>query len=137
MREKIKVTNALLAQVAASAERDEALSLAEYEQRAMALAIYPDRGTKSITELSYVTLGLVGEAGEVAEKVKKVIRDKAGVIDEATRDLLIKEAGDVCWYLMALARVLDCSLETVLRCNLEKLESRKARGVLGGSGDAR
>src|SRR5581483_10874187 len=82
-------------------------------------------------------LGINGEAGEVAEKVKKIIRDRNGKVTEQDKTELAKEIGDVLWYLAVFAHQLGFSLEEVARDNLEKLSSRKARGVLGGSGDNR
>lgn len=110
-----------------------ALTFAEYAERAGATARYPGRGEGNLT---YPTLGLTGEAGEVAEKVKKILRDQGGEIGDK-RELLVKELGDVLWYVAALAHELGVSLDSVALGNLEKLESRRARGVLGGSGDER
>lgn len=104
-----------------------------YAQLAGETARYPGRGTGTLV---YPTLGLTGEAGEVAEKVKKILRDQAGEIGDA-RDLLVKELGDVLWYVAALAHELDVPLEEVARRNIEKLQSRASRGVLAGSGDER
>lgn len=85
----------------------------------------------------YCTLGLLGEAGEIAEKIKKIIRDKNCEIDINDQSLLIKEQGDVLWYVGASARELNSSIEYVADQNIEKLQSRKQRGVLNGSGDNR
>lgn len=85
----------------------------------------------------YCTLGLIGEAGEIAEKIKKIIRDKNCEVSEEDRTLLVKEDGDCVWYSGALAVELDSSLEQVAQVNIEKLQSRKQRGVLQGSGDNR
>lgn len=85
----------------------------------------------------YPTLGLSGETGEIAEKVKKIIRDDHGVITDEKRDQIAKEAGDVLWYLSQLATEIDYSLEDIAQMNLDKLASRAARGVLSGSGDNR
>jgi NTP pyrophosphatase (non-canonical NTP hydrolase) len=89
--------------------------------------------TEGETRLVENALGLVGEAGEVAEKVKKLLRDNTKV--EAKE--IIKELGDVAFYLTALANYFDGSLAEVLEGNMDKLNSRQARGVLGGSGDNR
>jgi NTP pyrophosphatase (non-canonical NTP hydrolase) len=80
---------------------------------------------------------LSGETGEIAEKVKKIIRDDQGVITDEKRDQIAKEAGDVLWYLSQLATEIDYSLEDIAQMNLDKLASRAARGVLSGSGDNR
>lgn len=106
----------------------------EYEDRAMALAMYPGRGTGDLT---YPTLGLCGEAGEVSEKVKKILRDSGGHVSEEASLSIAKEVSDVLWYVTALARELGYSLEEIAEINLAKLESRHARGKLHGSGDDR
>ena len=82
-------------------------------------------------------LGLVGEAGETADKIKKIIRDKDGVVSEADRKEVAKELGDVLWYIANIARYLNLSLEEVAQLNLDKLESRKQRNLLNGEGDNR
>ena len=82
-------------------------------------------------------LGINGEAGEVAEKVKKIIRDKNGVISDEDKLELAKELGDVLWYLAVFAHDLGVPLDNIAEQNLAKLQSRKARGVLGGAGDNR
>lgn len=103
----------------------------EYSKRADATAIYPERGKLSI----YPVLGLCGESGEVAEKVKKWIRD--GTSEDVVRMLLAEELGDVLWYVNAIAFEWNISLDYIARTNIEKLEDRKARDVLHGSGDNR
>ncbi|HEX7022604.1 MAG TPA: nucleoside triphosphate pyrophosphohydrolase family protein [Trueperaceae bacterium] len=85
----------------------------------------------------YPTLGLANEAGEVAGKIKKIFRDKGGVISEEDRLALKKELGDVLWYLTQICTELDLSLAEVAGANLEKLFSRLERGVIGGEGDNR
>lgn len=105
----------------------------EYQKKSRLTAIYPSKGL----DLFYPVLGLVGEAGEVAEKIKKVFRDKNGVVDEARRMELIKELGDVLWYLANLSTDLGLSLGEIAQKNLEKLFSRKARGTIHGEGDDR
>jgi len=105
----------------------------EYQKESRKTAIYPDKGNNYV----YPTLGLAGESGEIAEKIKKVIRDKEGVVDDETRDLIKKELGDVLWYISQIASELDLSLEDVARGNIEKLLSRLERGKIGGSGDNR
>ena len=109
------------------------LDINEYQQAARSTAIYPDAGRNMI----YPTLGLAGEAGEVAEKVKKVIRDKAGVFDADTRTAIAKELGDVLWYVAQIASELDLDLSNVAQGNLDKLADRAQRGQLQGSGDNR
>ena len=105
----------------------------EYSKRALAVSIYPNAGSN----LAYPALGLTGEAGEVAEKVKKIIRDQNGQLSEYNKQEIAKELGDVLWYLNALAFELGHDLEWVAEKNIEKLEDRKARGVLHGDGDNR
>lgn len=103
------------------------MNFKEYQELAAKTAIYPEE-----YRIVYPALGLAGEAGEVAEKVKKLIRD--GNLD---RELLAKELGDVLWYVSALSRDLGIDLETVATRNIEKLRSRAERGTLRGSGDSR
>lgn len=109
------------------------MNLNEYQELVGQTAIYPNRGSNFI----YPALGLCGEAGEVAEKVKKAIRDDGGQLSDERRQALIKELGDVMWYVAAMATELETSLEEVAQQNIEKLFSRKARGTLSGSGDNR
>ena len=85
----------------------------------------------------YPTLGLVNEAGEVAGKIKKIFRDKEGVISEDDRAALKDELGDVLWYFAQICTELDLSLEEVAEQNITKLFDRLERGVIGGEGDVR
>ena len=85
----------------------------------------------------YPTLGLTNEAGEVAGKVKKIFRDKGGVISEADRAALKSELGDVLWYLSQICTDLDLSLQEVAEDNLSKLARRQEAGTLHGDGDDR
>ncbi|MEK7108075.1 MAG: nucleoside triphosphate pyrophosphohydrolase family protein [Patescibacteria group bacterium] len=109
------------------------MTLNEYQEKARTTAIYPNQGNNWV----YATLGLVGEAGEVAEKMKKAIRDDGGVITPERKEMIVKELGDVLWYIAILAVELGVDLDTIATANLEKLFSRKDRGVLTGSGDER
>ena len=104
-----------------------------YQKKARETAQYPDLGSNNI----YPTLGLVGEAGEVAEKVKKVIRDKNGIFDHESKIGLKKELGDVLWYLSNLCTELEFNLDDVALLNLKKLRLRAAEGKIKGSGDDR
>ena len=105
----------------------------EYQKLAKSTAIYPYR-----YETIYPALGLCGEAGEVAEKVKKSIRDGLEFYENnPLKESLTKEFGDVQWYISALASDLDISLNDVAEGNIEKLSSRKKRNMIGGSGDDR
>ena len=98
----------------------------EYQEFARSTAIYP-----TACKVTYPTLGLCGEAGEVAEKVKKYMRDGKSL------DGVGLELGDVLWYISALADDLGVTLEEVAQANVDKLQSRKDRGKIGGSGDNR
>lgn len=105
----------------------------EYQEKSRKTALYPDKDNNFV----YPTLGLAGEAGEVSEKIKKVIRDKGGVIDDETREMIKKELGDVLWYVSQLATELGLLLDDVAEHNIEKLYSRMERNVLHGDGDNR
>jgi len=109
------------------------MTFEEYQKLSRETAIYPDKDKNFV----YPTLGLVGEAGEVAEKIKKILRDKNSVIDEETKKELAKELGDVLWYLSQLITELNLSLDEIASLNIDKLSSRKERGTLHGSGDNR
>ena len=87
--------------------------------------------------MTYPALGLCGEAGEVAEKVKKTLRDDGGVLTDERREALSRELGDVLWYLSQLATEAGLDLEEIAAENLDKLLSRRERGMLRGSGDDR
>lgn len=106
------------------------MNINTYQQQASKTAIYNDK-------VIYPTLGLAGEAGEIANKVKKILRDNFGEIQEDVRQNLISELGDVLWYVAALATDLNAELSEVANKNIEKLNSRKNRGMIGGSGDHR
>ena len=101
-------------------------------------AHFPTNANETL-KLSYVALGLAGEAGEFANKVKKVIRDKGGAANLSPDDYdqLAKELGGVQWYLAQCALQIGRSLEEIMQLNLDQLESRKGRGTLSGSGDDR
>lgn len=108
------------------------MTLDEYQQAALRTALYPQEYT-----IVYPTLGLTGEAGEVADKVKKTIRDMGGDFSESRRHDIALELGDVMWYAATLARDLGYTLDEVARMNIEKLASRAARGKIHGEGDLR
>lgn len=109
-----------------------------------------DYGAKALTTLSenysYGTitaqmmgqvLGLAGESGEVLEKFKKILRDKGGELTDEDKAEIIKELGDILWYVNAVAHLLGSDLDSVATANIEKLASRKQRDQLHGSGDNR
>ena len=106
-----------------------------YQAKAISTAIYPSRG--SLWGMIYCTLKLNGEAGEVAEKIGKILRDNNGKISDEKRIDLIKELGDVLWYIANLANELSVTLDDVAQINLDKLAQRKANNTLHGSGDNR
>ena len=103
-----------------------------YALKAATTAIYPpDRG------LEYLGLGLTSEAGEVAGKIKKLIRDKDGYVDYDAAMDLAAELGDVLWYVAMLCNHIGISMQHVADGNITKLASRQTRGALQGSGDNR
>jgi len=108
-------------------------SFSEYQEKARQTAIYPDLGKNPY----YPTLGLVGEAGEIANKVKKIMRDKDGKIDEETRDDIKKELGDVLWYVSAVATEFGLDMSEIAYKNYEKLKKRMEEGKIKGNGDNR
>lgn len=108
------------------------MTLNEYQQCALETAVYPQQ-----YKVIYPALGINGEAGEVADKVKKIIRDNNGDISDEKRLEIAKEVGDVLWYCATLSHDLGYSLDEIAKMNYEKLSSRKQRGMLGGSGDNR
>jgi NTP pyrophosphatase (non-canonical NTP hydrolase) len=108
------------------------MELSDYQRLSRRTAVYPKEAG-----LGYPTLGLAGEAGEVADQVKRIIRDDGGVLTRERRDALAGELGDVLWYLAQLATELDLDLDELAEANLEKLLSRQRRGVLSGSGASR
>jgi len=109
------------------------MTLDEYQKAADSTARYPDSGKNYL----YPTLGLVGEAGEIANKVKKIQRDMGNVVDEEYRKDILSELGDVLWYISQTAREFGSGIEEVAKMNVEKLASRRDRGQLGGTGDNR
>lgn len=110
-----------------------AMTFDEYQAKAATTSTIEDLSDLTV----YTTLGLNGEAGEIAEKVKKIIRDKDSDFSQLDREDITKELGDVLWYLAMLALSLGISLDEVATTNVTKLASRKDRGILHGSGDNR
>ncbi len=105
----------------------------EYQIAARRTAMYPNLGKN----LYYPTLGLCGESGEVAEKIKKIFRDDNGVISLEKRIEIVKELGDVLWYISNLSSELEVSLEDIAIINIDKLNKRKNTNKLYGNGDNR
>jgi NTP pyrophosphatase (non-canonical NTP hydrolase) len=104
----------------------------DYEKLSQGTAFYPGRGSGIPDALYYTALGICGEAGEYAEKIKKSQRD--GVFDPIAA---AKELGDVLWYVRAAANEIGFSLEQIAQINIDKLVARRAANTLGGSGDTR
>jgi NTP pyrophosphatase (non-canonical NTP hydrolase) len=109
------------------------MDFTDYQTKSRKTAKYPSIGHGVI----YPTLGLTNEAGEVAGKIKKIFRDKNGIIGDDERAALKGELGDVLWYLAQVCTELDLSLDEVAEHNIEKLYSRLERGKIGGDGDNR
>lgn len=109
------------------------ITLDEYQKRALTTYNREDQGSQ--IGIAYTSLGLVGEAGEIANKTKKILRGDYDT--ESIRDDLAAELGDVLWYLAVVAHEFGLSLNDIGQANLTKLASRKARGVIQGSGDNR
>jgi NTP pyrophosphatase (non-canonical NTP hydrolase) len=109
------------------------MTLNDYQTEAKKTAMYPVMGARYV----YPALGLCGESGEVAEKVKKIFRDFDGVLTEECKESLKKEAGDCLWYIANFCLDIGFTLEEVAQSNLYKLRDRQERGMLNGSGDTR
>lgn len=109
----------------------------EYQKRASEYDLF--EVTSDLKSVRFVEkiLGLTGEAGETADKIKKILRDKDGVVTGEDRVEIVKELGDVLWYVAAISRYLDVPLSDVADMNIEKLANRKERGKLHGAGDNR
>ena len=105
----------------------------EYQTQAKTTAIYPEIGARFV----YPALGLCGESGEVADKIKKIFRDQGGVVSEETRQLIGKELGDVLWYVAQLSSEFGFTFDEIAQINLDKLASRSNRAQLNGNGDLR
>ena len=109
------------------------MTLDNYQKEARKTAVYTVMGARFV----YPALGLCGEAGEIAEKVKKVFRDNSGVLVEEKRQEMKLELGDVLWYVANLAQDIGFTLEEIGQANINKLYSRQQRGKLNGDGDKR
>lgn len=110
------------------------MDMDEYQKLAARTGAVPD-GT--VLQLYDLGLGIAGEAGEVAEKLKKSIRDDGATISDERKQMLKNEIGDVLWYVSQLSRTLGFSLSEVAQHNVDKLWERHQRGVIRGSGDNR
>lgn len=110
------------------------MTLDDYQKQALNTVLSTGDDFK---DLLHWVLGINGESGEIAEKIKKIIRDKNSEISQQDKQELAKEIGDVLWYLAVFAHDLGIPLEDIAQANLDKLKSRQDRGTLGGSGDNR
>lgn len=113
------------------------MKISEYSEQAISTLLGDHDVIDMDATLISQVFGLVGESGEVAEKFKKLIRDKKGQISSEDRQEIIKELGDILWYVNSVSSLLGSSLEEVAEKNLEKVLGRKDRGVTTGSGDNR
>ncbi len=113
------------------------MDMLEYQHQAHKTSLNTTIGDGPLALVNYPAMKLAGEAGEVAEKVAKIHRDKGGFTTPEDLLGLKKELGDVLWYVAEIAHQLDIDLDDVARTNIEKLASRLARGKIGGSGDNR
>jgi NTP pyrophosphatase (non-canonical NTP hydrolase) len=109
------------------------VNLNDYQRAALRTAAPRDKHN----EVFHLLLGLVGETGEIAEKAKKIVRDRGGDFSQWDTEDIKKELGDTLWYLAVLADHFDLTLEDVATGNIAKLADRQSRGMLGGSGDDR
>ena len=109
----------------------------DYQENAAKYDLF--KPTKNLNDVGFIekVLGLVGEAGETADKIKKILRDKDGIISDEDKDLIVKELGDTMWYIAAISRYLDTPLSDVAQINIDKLEDRYQRNKLHGEGDKR
>jgi NTP pyrophosphatase (non-canonical NTP hydrolase) len=109
----------------------------QYQYETERTAMYPAAGEGNISGILYATLGLAGEAGEIPNKVKKILRDDDGVLTPEKRQAILDEIGDVLWYAARLATELGANFGDLADNNLNKLADRANRGVIKGSGDYR
>ncbi len=117
------------------------MTLDEYQEKALSTM------TESSKRIDYLALGLAGEAGETADKIKKIIRDKGATLNTDCNikcylrpeeiQLIAKEIGDVLWYVASLSHMFGFTLDGIARMNINKLAKRKAEGKIKGSGDER
>lgn len=109
----------------------------EYQKQALTTDSYG--GSGEITSMGFITkiLGLVGESGELAEKFKKIYRNNNGVMSPEEKDAVIRELGDILWYIGTISRYLNVSMEEVASTNIQKVLDRKERGAIKSAGDYR
>lgn len=108
------------------------MNLNDYQREAMKTAEYPKEHG-----LYYVALGLAGEAGEISNQAKKILRDDNNILTNKRAEAMVKELGDVLWYVAMVADELDVDLEEVAKINIEKLTKRDEAGTIKGDGDNR
>ena len=113
------------------------MNIDEYAKWTMTTAVYPGAGTGSLEELSYLGLGLAGEAGEVVEKIKKMVRDPGRFEDKDYHGLMQEELGDVFYYLCRICEAEGINPSVVINMSKNKLEQRKREGKIHGDGDRR
>lgn len=113
------------------------MNLDEYQKKSAKYDLFDP--VESLNDVGFIekVLGLTGEAGETADKIKKIIRDKDGVISDEDKNLVVKELGDTLWYIASIARYLSVPLSEVASRNIDKLESRHRRNKIHGEGDKR
>lgn len=109
------------------------MNMNDYQQAALRTAAPRDKHN----ELFHLLLGLLGETGEIAEKAKKIVRDKGSDFSQWDTEDIQKELGDTLWYVAVIASYFDLALEDVALLNITKLADRQKRGMIGGSGDNR
>lgn len=108
------------------------MTFTEYQEKALETSICPEN-----MDILYPLIGLTGETGEVAEKIKKVYRDKGGYFDPIIRWEILKELGDCLWYINKMVVDLGFTLEQAAMTNLDKCYKRRAENTLHGEGDNR
>lgn len=113
------------------------MQIKDYSQQAISTDLFS--GAKSISDPAMLekVFGLVGESGEVAEKFKKLLRDKDGQASDEDKKEIAKELGDILWYINSVGLYLGYELDEIAQMNLDKVLSRKSRGLTKGSGDNR
>lgn len=103
-----------------------------YQEEARKTAIFPTDNS-----IQYLALALCGESGEIAEHIKKILRDQQGIFTDFNKTAIALELGDCLWYIANFAQVLGYSLEDIAKLNLEKIQRRQKNGTIHGSGDDR